>query len=278
VLDTGSVLPAANPSQTAQGAEDNTDASLNNTDTVASEGAPPAQQAEQERPKPKCQFPGCEVDIGNLKNYNKRCKICDEHRLAESVLLDGVENRFCQQCNRFHTIDKFDVGKKGCKDKLEKHNKRRRFNRQNKAGMAEGMAVNGLSLGANNVPPLPSGGFMEDMARAAKQMRLPEEAAKNVFSQMATAAAAASVTPEAGKEAAGAATDGAAAPGPLQLPPGFPNNMQLPPGMQLPGGLPPPTNLPTDVAALQADPNNRQSFQNYVLLAAYAAYMSGFQQ
>lgn len=79
---------------------------------------------EEARPAPKCQFPGCQADLSLLKRYNMRCKICDEHRLAESLTVQGVESRFCQQCNRFHQVDAFEKGKRGCKEKLEKHNKR----------------------------------------------------------------------------------------------------------------------------------------------------------
>mmetsp|Transcript_31773 Transcript_31773/g.90237 ORF Transcript_31773/g.90237 Transcript_31773/m.90237 type:complete len:237 (-) Transcript_31773:55-765(-) len=95
------------------------------------EGATPAGGGTQ-RP-PACQFPGCTADLSTMPRFNIRCKICDVHCKAESVTLNGQEQRFCQQCNRFHPVHAFDKGKRGCREKLEKHNKRRCQNRLRKA-------------------------------------------------------------------------------------------------------------------------------------------------
>mmetsp|Transcript_9906 Transcript_9906/g.25204 ORF Transcript_9906/g.25204 Transcript_9906/m.25204 type:complete len:240 (-) Transcript_9906:233-952(-) len=218
---------------------------------------------EEARPAPKCQFPGCQADLSLLKRYNMRCKICDEHRLAESLTVQGVESRFCQQCNRFHQVDAFEKGKRGCKEKLEKHNKRRRYNRRAKAGLAEEpLSVPGLTNSA-----LMPGGFLEDVSR---QMQVPDDATRAVFSNMAAAAAAAGPKPAGAPGTSDAAASMAATPG------GFPGGMQMLPGLMQPGGaqvVPQPGGT-SDPSSW--DPNNRQNFQQYMLLAAYAAYMNSF--
>jgi len=72
-----------------------------------------------------CQVPYCNADLYKLSRFNIRCKICDEHRLADEVEIDGQSQRFCQQCNRFHPLSEFDKNRRGCRDKLAKHNLRR---------------------------------------------------------------------------------------------------------------------------------------------------------
>ncbi|KAF9605281.1 hypothetical protein IFM89_015897 [Coptis chinensis] len=74
----------------------------------------------------RCQIPGCEVDISQLKGYHKRHRVCLRCANATSVFLDGQEKRYCQQCGKFHILPDFDEGKRSCRRKLERHNKRRR--------------------------------------------------------------------------------------------------------------------------------------------------------
>ncbi|CAL5094902.1 unnamed protein product [Urochloa decumbens] len=74
----------------------------------------------------KCQVPGCEVDIRELKGYHRRHRVCLRCAHASSVMLDGVQKRYCQQCGKFHVLLDFDEDKRSCRRKLERHNKRRR--------------------------------------------------------------------------------------------------------------------------------------------------------
>ncbi|OIV95809.1 hypothetical protein TanjilG_20259 [Lupinus angustifolius] len=75
----------------------------------------------------RCQVPTCEVDISELKGYHKRHRVCLSCASAATVLLHGDEpNRYCQQCGKFHILLDFDEGKRSCRRKLERHNKRRR--------------------------------------------------------------------------------------------------------------------------------------------------------
>ncbi|XP_064956742.1 squamosa promoter-binding-like protein 9 isoform X2 [Musa acuminata AAA Group] len=74
----------------------------------------------------RCQVPGCEADIGELKGYHRRHRVCLRCACAPCVVLDGQSKRYCQQCGKFHMLSDFDEGKRSCRRKLERHNKRRR--------------------------------------------------------------------------------------------------------------------------------------------------------
>uniref|UniRef100_A0ACD5TH74 Uncharacterized protein n=1 Tax=Avena sativa TaxID=4498 RepID=A0ACD5TH74_AVESA len=74
----------------------------------------------------KCQVPGCEADIRELKGYHKRHRVCLRCAHASAVMLDSVQKRYCQQCGKFHVLLDFDEDKRSCRRKLERHNKRRR--------------------------------------------------------------------------------------------------------------------------------------------------------
>ncbi|PIN10142.1 hypothetical protein CDL12_17269 [Handroanthus impetiginosus] len=73
----------------------------------------------------RCQVPGCEADITELKGYHKRHRVCLRCAYASSVVLDGESKRYCQQCGKFHLLSDFDESKRSCRRKLAKHNKRR---------------------------------------------------------------------------------------------------------------------------------------------------------
>ncbi|KAK7303179.1 hypothetical protein RJT34_14081 [Clitoria ternatea] len=74
----------------------------------------------------RCQVPGCEVDISELKGYHRRHRVCLRCANAATVSLHGEAKRYCQQCGKFHVLSDFDEGKRSCRRKLERHNTRRR--------------------------------------------------------------------------------------------------------------------------------------------------------
>ncbi|KAF8038164.1 hypothetical protein BT93_B0892 [Corymbia citriodora subsp. variegata] len=74
----------------------------------------------------RCQVPSCKADIRELKGYHRRHRVCLRCANASAVLLDGERKRYCQQCGKFHILSDFDEGKRSCRRKLERHNKRRR--------------------------------------------------------------------------------------------------------------------------------------------------------
>ncbi|EOA22312.1 hypothetical protein CARUB_v10002913mg [Capsella rubella] len=84
----------------------------------------------------RCQVPGCEVDISELKGYHRRHRVCLRCANASFVVLDGDNKRYCQQCGKFHVLSDFDEGKRSCRRKLERHNNRRKRKPVDKGGVA----------------------------------------------------------------------------------------------------------------------------------------------
>lgn len=60
------------------------------------------------------QVDGCNKDLSVEKEYYQRYRICEEHLKLSSLLKDGLQQRFCQQCGRFHLLSDFD-GDKRCR-------------------------------------------------------------------------------------------------------------------------------------------------------------------
>ncbi|KAF5730209.1 squamosa promoter-binding-like protein 6 isoform X2 [Tripterygium wilfordii] len=73
-----------------------------------------------------CQVYGCGRDLSSSKDYHKRHKVCEVHSKTAKVIVKGIEQRFCQQCSRFHLLAEFDDGKRSCRKRLAGHNERRR--------------------------------------------------------------------------------------------------------------------------------------------------------
>ncbi|XP_065014710.1 squamosa promoter-binding-like protein 14 [Musa acuminata AAA Group] len=83
-------------------------------------------QRGQQQPPPRCQVEGCEADLTKVKAYYCRHKVCGMHSKSPRVMVGGMEQRFCQQCSRFHQLAEFDQGKRSCRRRLAGHNERRR--------------------------------------------------------------------------------------------------------------------------------------------------------
>nr|AVV48324.1 squamosa promoter binding-like protein [Litchi chinensis] len=73
-----------------------------------------------------CQVDNCTVDMSDAKRYHRRHKVCEVHAKAATVHLAGLQQRFCQQCSRFHEVSEFDEAKRSCRRRLAGHNERRR--------------------------------------------------------------------------------------------------------------------------------------------------------
>ncbi|KAI4341474.1 hypothetical protein MLD38_026193 [Melastoma candidum] len=73
-----------------------------------------------------CQVYGCHKDLSSCKDYHKRHKVCEVHSKTPRVIVKGIEQRFCQQCSRFHLLAEFDESKRSCRKRLAGHNERRR--------------------------------------------------------------------------------------------------------------------------------------------------------
>ncbi|KAF3675923.1 CBL-interacting protein kinase 07 [Capsicum annuum] len=75
---------------------------------------------------PRCQVEGCQADLSDAKAYYSRHKVCGMHSKSPTAVVAGLEQRFCQQCSRFHQLPEFDQGKRSCRRRLACHNERRR--------------------------------------------------------------------------------------------------------------------------------------------------------
>lgn len=51
-----------------------------------------------------CQVLGCGKDLSSSKDYHKRHKVCEVHSKTAKVIVNGIEQRFCQQCSRLVTL------------------------------------------------------------------------------------------------------------------------------------------------------------------------------
>lgn len=49
---------------------------------------------------PFCKVHGCNKNLSNCKEYHKRHKVCEVHSKTSKVIVNGIEQRFCQQCSR----------------------------------------------------------------------------------------------------------------------------------------------------------------------------------
>ncbi|CAA6656152.1 unnamed protein product [Spirodela intermedia] len=95
---------------------------------------------------PRCQVEGCNVALVDAKDYHRRHKVCEIHSKAPKVVVLGIEQRFCQQCSRFHVISEFDDSKRSCRRRLAGHNERRR------KSSAESVIRNPSPLGSPHYP------------------------------------------------------------------------------------------------------------------------------
>lgn len=75
---------------------------------------------------PVCQVLDCNKDLSSSKDYHKRHRVCYLHSKTAVVIVNGLQQRFCQQCSRFHLLPEFDKSKRSCRKRLSGHNQRRR--------------------------------------------------------------------------------------------------------------------------------------------------------
>ncbi|KAF8403884.1 hypothetical protein HHK36_011990 [Tetracentron sinense] len=110
---------------------------------------------------PRCQVEGCQVDLSDAKAYYSRHKVCGMHSKSPTVIVAGLEQRFCQQCSRFHKLPEFDEGKRSCRRRLAGHNERRRKPPPNSLlSSCHGRLPSSLHENSSRV-----GGFLMDFTR-----------------------------------------------------------------------------------------------------------------
>eukprot|EP00249_Psilotum_nudum_P021789 c28247_g1_i1 orf=51-1448(+) len=94
----------------------------------------------------RCQVPSCRIDIGHLKGYHQRHRVCLGCANSSQVIVNRQPHRYCQQCGKFHLLSDFDEGKRSCRRKLVRHNNmRRRYN----FGAGKGVAKTSSSLSSD---------------------------------------------------------------------------------------------------------------------------------
>ncbi|TVU35997.1 hypothetical protein EJB05_17906 [Eragrostis curvula] len=102
--------------------------------TTAQQLPPPSSSAPAKRPRagqaqqavPACSVEGCAADLSKCRDYHRRHKVCEAHSKTPVVVVAGQQQRFCQQCSRFHLLGEFDEVKRSCRKRLDGHNRRRR--------------------------------------------------------------------------------------------------------------------------------------------------------
>ncbi|GKU92799.1 hypothetical protein SLEP1_g6476 [Rubroshorea leprosula] len=87
---------------------------------------------------PSCLVDGCTADLSKCRDYHRRHKVCEVHSKTPKVTIRGQEQRFCQQCSRFHSLVEFDEGKRSCRKRLDGHNRRRRKPRPDSLSITSG--------------------------------------------------------------------------------------------------------------------------------------------
>ncbi|KAL0446986.1 UNVERIFIED_CONTAM: Squamosa promoter-binding-like protein 6 [Sesamum latifolium] len=130
--------------------------------------------APKERMIPTCQVLGCNKDLSSSKDYHKRHKVCDVHSKTAVVIVNGIQQRFCQQCSRFHVLAEFDEGKRSCRKRLAGHNERRR-----KPQFDNHLGASYFTTDASNFSRFLSGGFFglqyNEPAKHSGHLKLEEE-------------------------------------------------------------------------------------------------------
>jgi len=73
-----------------------------------------------------CQVPACEAPLADAKPYHRKHRVCAKCAKADFVaMVDGSNQRFCQQCSRFHPLSEFKQNKRSCDKTLRQHCERR---------------------------------------------------------------------------------------------------------------------------------------------------------
>ncbi|KAK4488747.1 hypothetical protein RD792_004530 [Penstemon davidsonii] len=98
-----------------------------------------------------CLVDGCNADLSLCRDYHRRHKVCETHSKTSKVTINGREQRFCQQCSRFHSLVEFDEGKRSCRKRLDGHNRRRRKPQLDSSSSSSSISRPIFSTQANNI-------------------------------------------------------------------------------------------------------------------------------
>ncbi|XP_078176444.1 teosinte glume architecture 1-like [Carex rostrata] len=101
----------------------------------------------------RCLVEGCKADLSKCREYHRRHKVCEMHSKTPVVIVSSREQRFCQQCSRFHLLGEFDDAKRSCRKRLEGHNRRRRKPQSDNLS-GRGLLVNHQGSRFGSFPPI----------------------------------------------------------------------------------------------------------------------------
>ncbi|PSC71250.1 squamosa promoter-binding 9 [Micractinium conductrix] len=68
----------------------------------------------------------CGEELVGTGGFYRRYRVCKRHSQSPSLPVAGIQQRFCQQCARFHPVDDFEPERRSCKAALERHRSKRR--------------------------------------------------------------------------------------------------------------------------------------------------------
>ncbi|KAI4385314.1 hypothetical protein MLD38_003356 [Melastoma candidum] len=91
-----------------------------------------------------CLVDGCNSDLSKCRDYHRRHRVCELHSKTPKVTIRGQEQRFCQQCSKFHSLPEFDDEKRSCRKRLDGHNRRRRKPQAGALSLTAGSFLSGL--------------------------------------------------------------------------------------------------------------------------------------
>lgn len=108
-MSSGSVVPSSSSSESLDGLKFGQKIYFEDVSVAATQAKPKkgrgggggGQAATQ---SPRCQVEGCKVDLSGAKAYYSRHKVCAFHSKSPTVVVAGLEQRFCQQCSRSHVL------------------------------------------------------------------------------------------------------------------------------------------------------------------------------
>ncbi|GAB4813384.1 hypothetical protein N2152v2_000430 [Parachlorella kessleri] len=98
-------------------------------DPLGLRAKPRGKPGRKKRTSVLCQVNGCGEELLGAKHYYLRYRICRQHSVEPCLLIGDRQQRFCQQCGRFHLLSAFQGNQRSCKDKLKRHKARRRGGR-----------------------------------------------------------------------------------------------------------------------------------------------------
>jgi hypothetical protein len=92
-----------------------------------------------------CRVIGCDADLSDQKIINRKYRLCQVHKPAEALLVDGTLCRFCSQCSSLRPVVNFEETKRACKECCIIRRNTPRIRRRKKPGLGGLVGLVGAS-------------------------------------------------------------------------------------------------------------------------------------